>query len=137
MANFRDALGFLINTLGQRLGLTEIKGENAAGTNVNGLKVNDDGSINTATYLSGITSTAITTIATTVVKSTPGVIGTISNGSNAVTGIITVYDNTTATGKLIWAGTLAAGQVLPIGIPCTIGITVVTAGAQAIVVSYA
>lgn len=136
MANIRDGFGFLFNALGQRLGLVEIKGENAAGTNVNGLKVNDDGSINTATYLSGTTSTAISSIATTTLKSAPGVIGTISNGSNAVTGIITVYDNTVASGKLIWAGTLAAGQVLPIGIPCVTGITVVTAGAQAIVVSY-
>ena len=86
---------------------------------------------------SGLQSVAITTATTTAVKASAGVVGTLSNASGATTGTITIYDNTSATGKTLWTGTLAAGQVLPLGIPCGTGITIVTAAADAIAVSYA
>lgn len=89
-----------------------------------------------ATPCSGTTSVAITTATTTSLKANPGVIGTISNASGAATGTITVFDSTTASGKTLWQGTLSAGQVLPIGMPCTVGITVLTAAADAIAVSF-
>lgn len=90
-----------------------------------------------ATPYSGLVTVAITTIATTSVKSASGALGTITNAGNAITGIVTVYDSLSATGKKIWAGTLAAGQVLPLGIPCGIGITITTAAADTLAVSYA
>lgn len=89
------------------------------------------------TPTSGMYTVGITTATTTVVKASAGVIGTISNASGAATGAITVYNNTSATGTVVWTGTLAAGQVLQLGLPCGTGITVVTAAADAIAVSYA
>ncbi len=86
---------------------------------------------------SGLHSVAITTATTTAVKASGGAIGTIINAGTATSGTVTIYDNTAASGKLIWAGTLTAGQVLPLGIPCGTGITVVTAAADTITVSYA
>lgn len=89
------------------------------------------------TAYSGTTPVYITTATTTSVKSSAGVVGTLSNASGAVTGTITVYDSTTGSGNVVWTGTLAAGQILPIGMPCATGITIVTAAADAIAVSYA
>ena len=86
---------------------------------------------------SGTKPVYITTATTTAVKASRGVLGSLSNASGAVTGAITVYDNTAASGNVLWQGTLAAGQVLPIGMPCATGITIVTAAADAIAVSYA
>jgi hypothetical protein len=100
-------------------------------TAVGGIQLNSN-----ATPYSGIQSVAITTATTTVVKSSGGIVGTLSNASGAVTGTITIYDSTAGSGKTIWSGTLAAGQVLPLGIPCGTGITIVTAAANAIAVSY-
>lgn len=90
-----------------------------------------------ATPTSGMQSLAITSATTTSVKSSAGVIGTLSNASNAATGTITIYDSTTGSGKTLWSGTLSAGQVLTLGLPCSTGITIVTAAADAIAVSYA
>lgn len=90
-----------------------------------------------ASAYSGESSVAITTSTTTSVKASAGVVGTIINAGSATSGVITIYDNTAASGKTIWAGTLTAGQVLPLGIPCGTGITVVTAAADTITVSYA
>ena len=90
-----------------------------------------------ATPYSGMQSLAITTATTTAVKASAGVVGTLSNASGAATGTITVYDSTTGSGKTLWSGTLATGQVLPLGLPCGTGITIVTAAADAIAVSYA
>jgi hypothetical protein len=90
-----------------------------------------------ATPFSGLYSAAITTATTTSIKASAGVVGSISNASGAATGSITVYDSTTNSGKTIWSGTLAAGEILSIGMPCGTGITVVTAAADAIAVSYA
>lgn len=90
-----------------------------------------------STPYSGLYSLAITTATTTAVKASTGLVGTLSNASGAATGSVTVYDSTTGSGKTLWAGTLAAGQVLPLGIPCGTGITIVTAAADPIAVSYA
>lgn len=90
-----------------------------------------------ATPYSGMSSTAITTATTTAIKASAGMLGTISNAGNVITGVVTVYDSLSAAGKKLWAGTLAAGQVLPLGIPCGTGITVVTAAADTIAVSFA
>lgn len=90
-----------------------------------------------ANAYSGKYSVAITTATTTAVKASGGAIGTIINAGGATSGAISIYDNTSATGKLIWAGTLTAGQVLPLGIPCGTGITITTAAANTITVSYA
>lgn len=90
-----------------------------------------------ATPYSGQDSVAITTATTTTIKASGGVVGTLSNASGAATSTITVYDSTTGSGKTLWSGTLSAGQVLPLGIPCATGITVVTAAADAIAVTYA
>lgn len=86
---------------------------------------------------SGINSVAITTATTTSVKSSAGVIGTLINAGTATSGVITIFDNTTASGKTIWSGALTAGQVLALGIPCGTGITIVTAAADTITISYA
>ena len=90
-----------------------------------------------ATPYSGGQSVAITTATTTAVKGSPGVVGTVINAGSATSGAITIYDNTAASGKIIWSGTLTAGQILPLGMPCGTGITVVTAAANTLVVSYA
>lgn len=96
--------------------------------------LNRDGSINVR--VGGTKKVAIAAITTTSPIIGRGFIGKISNASNATTGLITVYDSLTASGELIWSGTLAAGQVLDLGFHVSIGLTIVTAGAQAINVSY-
>lgn len=89
------------------------------------------------TPYSGMQSLAITAAATTAVKASAGVVGTLTNAGAATSGAITIYDNTAASGKTIWSGTLTAGQVLPLGIPCGTGITIVTAAANTLAVTYA
>jgi hypothetical protein len=89
-----------------------------------------------ATPYSGTKTVQITTATTTSVKSSGGTVGTLLNSSGAATGNVAIYNATSATGTPIWQGTLAAGQVLPIGVPCNAGITVVTAAANAITLSY-
>ena len=100
---------------------------------------NGDGTYSVAvtTLASGLSTTAITTATTTLVKSGAGVVGSISNAGSATTGTITVYDSLTASGKKLWSGTVALGGVVALGMPCAIGITVVTAAADTIAVSYA
>lgn len=88
-----------------------------------------------ATPYSGMQNTAIT--ASAEVKASAGVVGTLINTGSATSPVITVYDNTAANGTVIWAGTLTAGQVLPLGIPCGTGIYVSLAAAGTITVSYA
>ena len=89
------------------------------------------------TPYSGTGIAQITTATTTEVKSSAGYVGTLINAGSSTTGAITIYDATSATGTPVWSGTLTAGQVLPLGIPCNTGITVVTAAADTITVSYA
>lgn len=85
---------------------------------------------------SAMNAVTITTATTTTVKSNAGVLGSIYNGSGVATGTITIYDNTSAALSPLWVGTLAAGQVLPLGYPANTGITVVTAAADTITVTY-
>lgn len=91
-----------------------------------------------ATPYSGVAAQAITSATTTALKGSAGVIGTLVNAGSATSGTITIYDaNDAASGTILWAGTLTAGQVLPIGMPAANGITVVTASADTLTVSYA
>ena len=90
-----------------------------------------------ASATSGLTPAYITTATTTVIKASAGVVGTLSNASGAATGSVTIYDSTSASGNVVWSGTLASGQVLSLGFPCAAGITVVTAAADAIALTYA
>jgi hypothetical protein len=99
-----------------------------------GPTLNSDGSI--TVRIGGASKVTLAAATTTAVKGSSGYLGRIFNGSNSVTGVVSVYDALTATGNPIWSGTLAAGQVLDFGLPMLTGITVVTAGAQPITVSY-
>lgn len=69
-----------------------------------------------------------------------GIVGTLSNTTltggttPAVTGLIKVYDGN-ASGTLLWAGTLAAGEVKPLNLPVSTGIYVSIASGS-IAVSY-
>lgn len=88
-----------------------------------------------ATPYSGTKNLALT--ASAEVKATPGVIGTFVNTGTTTSPTITVYDNTAASGTVVWSGTLAAGQVLPLGMPCGVGIYVALSAAGTITLSYA
>jgi hypothetical protein len=86
--------------------------------------------------VSGTSSTEITAAATTVVKASPGIVGTLINAGAAISGIVDVYDDPAAVGKKVWSGTLAAGAVLALNVPCGLGITIVTAAADTLLVSW-
>ena len=79
----------------------------------------------------------IVTNTTTVVKSGPGVLGTVTINTTAA-GIITIYDNTSAAGTKI--ATIAASPVIGstfiYNVCFTTGLTIVTAAASNITVSY-
>lgn len=78
----------------------------------------------------------IATGTTTVVKSGTGVLKAITVGETAA-GAITVYDNTSAAGTII--AVLKASVVegtYEFNVACATGITVVTAAASKITVSY-
>ena len=82
-------------------------------------------------------ATNIATATTTTIKSGVGVCVAITlNETNA--GIITVYDNTAGSGTKIAtiAAGAAAGTVFPYMCQFTTGLTVVTAGADDITVTY-
>ena len=83
-------------------------------------------------------ATNIATAATTVVKTGPGVCVTvILNETNA--GTITIYDNTAGSGTKIAtiAANVAAGTAFPYLCQFSTGLTVVTAGADDLTVTYA
>lgn len=86
---------------------------------------------------SGSNVTYITTATTTNILTQHGVLGTLSNAANVTTGLITLYDSSTASGNIIWEGTLAAGQLIRFGVPTSAGLTVVTAAANAIAITSA
>ena len=71
-----------------------------------------------------------------IYSTSEGAVGTLINAGSGTSGQITIYDNTSASGGVVWAGTLAAGQVLPIGIRVGNGITVVTAAADTLMISW-
>jgi len=87
----------------------------------------------TADPRSGTTTNYITTAGTVGLKDSGGIVGTIINAASATTGLITINDGT----NVIWSGTLAAGQVLPIGMPTTTNIAITTASAGTIAISWA
>lgn len=89
-----------------------------------------------ASPYSGDTTAVITTATTTQLAVGPAMMGTLVNTGAATSGAITVYDNTAASGTVLWTGTLTASQVLPLGLPCAVGLTVVTASAGSLLVSY-
>ena len=77
---------------------------------------------------------------TTVVKSGAGVLGTITFNKPVATGVVTVYDNTSAAGTVIATITVPANpqpSTLHFDVAFTTGLTIVTAtAAQDITVSY-
>ena len=97
-----------------------------AGANTIGIVVN----------VSGTQTTEITTATTTAIKAAAGVVGCLVNTGAAISGAITIYDSLSASGKKVWAGTLAAGAVLALNLPCALGITIVTAAADTLLVSW-
>lgn len=108
-------------------------------SNANPLPIKDSGpGLNNTgirpTPYSGLVTTSFT--GNTQVKGSAGVIGTISNLQAATSPSITVYDNFSGSGKILWTGTLAAGQVLPLGLPCATGIYVAVTSGD-LTVSYA
>lgn len=89
-----------------------------------------------ASPYSGDSTAVITTATTTQLALGPAMMGTLVNTGSATSGAVTVYDNTAASGTVLWTGTLTASQVLPLGLPCAVGLTVVTAAAGSLLVSY-
>jgi len=85
------------------------------------------------------TSKAITTATTTVVKSGPGRVGyiTILGGT---AGAITVYDNTAASGTVIvptfTPGAVTVPVTIVLEVAFAVGLTIVTAAATILQVSY-
>ena len=78
----------------------------------------------------------ISTATTTTVKSGAGVLKSITIGETAA-GAITIYDNTAASGTVI--GVLKAShaeQTLDFSVAFSTGLTIVTAGASKLTVSY-
>ena len=90
-----------------------------------------------ATPSSGLHPIYITTATTTLVKTGPGVVGTLANATGLATGTVQIYDNTAASGNMLWQGQMGEYQVLPIGMPVNTGIVIVTTAIQNISVSYA
>ena len=93
--------------------------------------------VNEATYrYSNIASAT-----TTVVKTTPGQLRRIIINKPVISTTITIYDNTAASGTKIATitnpGTLLDAQIqLEYGVNFTIGLTIVTSGADDITVVY-
>jgi len=82
--------------------------------------------------------TSISAAGTTVVKPTAGRLARlIVLGSGGTLGNVTVHDSPDASGPVVFGPTTpAAGQVVELQIPCSAGITVVTAAATALLVTY-
>lgn len=78
----------------------------------------------------------IATNTTTVVKTGPGVLHTITLGETAA-GAITVYDNTAASGTILAVLKASiAEQTFAFDLEFKIGLTIVTAGASKLTVAY-
>lgn len=90
-----------------------------------------------ATPYSGSRLFLATAAGLSVITANEAMVGTLSNTGTATTGTITVFDGTTTAASPVWSGTLAAGQVLPLGMPCPEGLSVDLASAATIMVSYA
>ena len=82
------------------------------------------------------TPAAISAIATTLLKTGPGTLHSLRVAGGTL-GAVTVYDNTDASGTvLLPATTPVQGQVLLEGIRFSTGLTIVTAAATILTVSY-
>lgn len=107
------------------------------GANFDRLRVIPGSSGIQPTPASGLSVKYITgAAATTVVKNTPGVVGSILCANSTTTAAIQVYNATSATGDMIWQGKLNMGQVVQLQVPFSIGLTVVTNGTTAVTVTY-
>lgn len=92
--------------------------------------------------VTGYSYTNITAAAptTTVIRTTAGILHTITFNKPAATGVVTVYDNTSATGTVIATITVPANpqpSTIMYDVAFATGLTIVTAtAAQDITVSY-
>lgn len=79
----------------------------------------------------------IATNTTTVVKSGPGVLHSLTINTTAA-GAITIYDNTSAAGTKVAtiAASPAIGSTFTFDVAFAVGLTIVTAAASDITVSY-
>lgn len=88
----------------------------------------------------GYSYTPITGQATTVIRSTPGILHTITFNKPTATGVVTIYDNTAASGTKIGTITIPASPMpvtLTYDAHFTIGLTIVTGTADSdITVTY-
>lgn len=110
--------------------------------NLGTLLAGEDQNANLIVIESRYSTTRITTATTTVVKSGAGYIYGIAYGKRVATGIITVYDNTSAAGTIIYVGTVGAAILQDPGgntffnRVCSTGITVVTSQAEDITILW-
>lgn len=89
-----------------------------------------------AAAASGNSFANITTNTTTVVKTGSGVLDRIVIGTAGTSSVITVYDNTAASGTKIGTVSGDAQAVLVFGVRFATGLTIVTTGAPNVTVSY-
>ena len=84
-----------------------------------------------ATPASGLNNTSSSN--TVNIKASPGVVARLRNVNQAASSFgpaeFIVYDNTAASGTIVWRGWLSAGESADLQIPCSTGITVYTADA--------
>jgi len=81
-------------------------------------------------------TTYISTATTTVVKASTGMLHSITIGETAA-GAITIYDNTAASGTVVAVLKASiAEQTFTFDVDCATGITIVTAAASKIQVSW-
>lgn len=87
-------------------------------------------------FVTGWTSFHITTATTTVVKSGAGVLHELTFGKHVATGVVTVYDNTAASGTVLMVITVGAALLSDPPLSITIdrafatGLTIVTSQAE-------
>jgi hypothetical protein len=93
-------------------------------------------------FVTGWNSAYIVTATTTVVKSGAGVLHAIAFGTRVATGVVTVYDNTAASGTVLYTSTAGAAVATvplssgPLDIAFATGCTIVTSQAEAITAAY-
>ena len=102
-----------------------------AGGNIRPLQYNESNS-------GGSQYAAISTATTTTVLSAPGRLCRIHvPGTGGTLGNVTVYDNTSGSGTAIYGPTSpSAGDIIDLQLPVQTGITVVTAAATTLIVTY-
>lgn len=124
-------------------------GDNLTGREMRKFDSNNNVNVNLNTQIAGedltndvlkvenqFSNTYIATNTTTVVKATPGFLHSITVGETAA-GAITVYDNTSAAGTIVAVLKASiAEQTFVFDVICGTGITVVTAAASKISVSW-